>query len=92
MFRYIKHSIDYCLCFKKPSGGLKLTGYCDSDWDSSIDPEVARRNTTGYCFNLNKIGGAISWKYIRQSTVALSSSEAEYMGLSAATQETLYIK
>ena len=92
MFRYIKHSIDYCLCFRKSPGGFKLTGYCDSDWGSSIDPEGARRSTTGYCFNLNKIGGAISWKSRRQPTVALSSTEAEYMGLSAATQDALYLK
>ena len=92
VFRYIKHSIDYCLCFRKSPGGLKLTGYCDSDWGSSIDPEGARRSTTGYCFNLNKIGGAISYKSRRQPAVALSSTEAEYMGLSAATQEALYLK
>ena len=92
VFRYIKHIIDYCLCFRKSPCGLKLTGYCDSDWGSSIDPEGARRSTTGYCFNLNKIGGAISWKSRRQPTVALSSTEAEYMGLSAATQEALYLK
>ena len=71
---------------------MKLTGYCDSDWGSSIDPEGARRSTTGYCFNLNKIGGSISWKSSRQPIVALSSTEAEYMGLSAATQEALYLK
>ena len=87
MFRYIKHSIVYVL--EKKNGGLKSTGYCDSDWGSSIDPEGAICSTTGYCFNLNKIGGAISWKSRRQPTVALSLTEAEYMGLSAATQEAL---
>ena len=41
---------------------------------------------------MNKYGSAISWKSRRQPTVALSSTEVEYMGLSACTQEALYLK
>ena len=41
---------------------------------------------------MNKYCNAISWKSSRQHTVALSSTEAEYMGLSACTQEALYLK
>lgn len=37
-------------------------------------------------------GGAISWNSRRQSTVALSSTEAEYLALSAATQEALWLR
>ena len=49
--------------------------------------------STGHCFTtMNKYGSAISWKSRRQPTVALSSTEAEYMGLSACTQEALYLK
>ena len=47
---------------------------------------------TGYCFTLNDTGCAVSWKSKRQQTVALSSTEAEYMGLAAATQEALFLK
>ena len=36
--------------------------------------------------------GAISWKTRHQPTVALSSTEVEYMALLAATQEALYLK
>ena len=36
-------------------------------------------------------GGAISWKTRRKPTVALSSTEVEYMSLSAATQEALLL-
>ena len=41
---------------------------------------------------LNDTGCAVSWKSKRQQTVALSSTEAEYMGLAAATQEALFLK
>ena len=67
---------------------MQLHGYSDSDWASSND----RRSTTGYCYTLNKNGGAISWKSKRQATVALSSTEAEYMSISNAAQEALHLK
>ncbi len=67
---------------------LKLTGYSDADWGSN---DIEMRSTTGFCYTLNTKGGAISWKSRRQPTVALSSCEAEYMALAAATQEALYL-
>ena len=89
VLRYVQHTINYCLQFRKGPYGLFLTGYCYSDWASS---DESRRNTTGYCFTMNKYGCAISWKSGRQPTVALSSTEAKYMGLSACTLEALYLK
>jgi hypothetical protein len=37
-------------------------------------------------------GAAVSWKSQRQQTVALSTAEAEYMALTAATQEAMILK
>ena len=62
-------------------------GYCDADWASDMDE---RRSCTGNVFTLQ--GGAISWSCKRQQTVALSTTEAEYMALSAATQEVLWLQ
>ena len=45
-----------------------------------------RRIITGYGFQLCSNGPLISWKSRRQHTVALSTCEAEYMALAAATQ------
>jgi hypothetical protein len=66
---------------------LYPVGYADSDWGSDLD---TRRSTTGYVFMM--AGGPISWKSCLQHTVALSSSEAEYMALSAAAQEAVYLR
>lgn len=37
-------------------------------------------------------GGAISWSSKKQTSVALSSTEAEYMAASAATKEAIWIR
>ena len=68
--------------------GLNLIAYSDSDWASSMED---RRSTTGYCFSLSEEGPVVSWKTKRQPTVALSSCEAEYIGLAATTKESLYL-
>ena len=88
VLRYIKGTMERKLRFNKSRKGLKLKGYSDSDWASSVD----RRSTTGYLFSLNEDGGAISWKSRKQPTIALSTCEAEYMALVATTQEALFLK
>ena len=67
------------------SGG-NCKGYSDSDWAGSQD----RRSTSGYIYLLNN--GAISWASRKQSVVALSSTEAEYMALTLAVKEVLWLK
>lgn len=66
------------------AGALVLYGYADADWANDRD---TRRSTTGYAFMLG--GGCVSWGSKLQPTVALSSSEAEYMGTTPAVQEAL---
>ena len=88
VLRYVQRTLDHKLTYSKSEEGLVVTGYSDSDWASSKDD---RRSTTGYCFGLNSTGPMISWKSKKQQTVALSSCEAEYMALTAATQESIFI-
>ena len=49
-----------------------------------------RRSTSGNVFLLG--GGAITWSSSKQSSVALSTVEAEYMALSVATQEAIWLR
>ena len=64
----------------------EVIGYSDVDWAGDIND---RKSTSGYIFKLN--GGAVSWRSKKQSCVALSTAEAEYIALSAAAQESLWL-
>jgi hypothetical protein len=65
----------------------QLWGWVDADWAGDLE---TRRSHTGYVLMLN--GGPISWKSRRQDSVALSTSEAEYMAASLCGQEVVYIR
>jgi hypothetical protein len=78
VLRYLKNTENLGLMFKK--SGQELVGYADADWGASIDD---RRSYTGYVFNF--ANAAVSWESRKQRTVAMSSTEAEYMALSEST-------
>lgn len=64
-----------------------LHGYWDADWASTTED---CQSTTGWIFKYR--GGPVSWKSRRQHTVALSTTEGEYMAMSDATKEALWLK
>src|SRR3954447_3482679 len=87
VIRYLKGTINYQLHLGSTDESLKLIGYCDANWGNDIS---TRRSTTGYLFYLS--GGVISWSSKRQPTVALSSTEAEYMAITHATKEAIWLR
>ena len=58
--------------------------FADADWGGDMD---TRRSTTGYLFKV--FGGAVAWKSRRQPTVALSTTEAEYMASADASRQAI---
>ena len=90
VIKYLFNTKDYGLKMhpsKLTSDGLfQLMLYSDSDWAG--DKET-RTSVTGYSIFLQ--GCPISWKSKAQSSVTLSSSEAELMALSEATKEIRFI-
>ena len=48
------------------------------------------KSTSGYVFLIG--GGAITWKSKKQTTIALSSTEAEYVALSEAGREACWLR
>jgi hypothetical protein len=70
-----------------PKGNRQLEGYSDSDYASDPDD---RKSISGSIYFL--AGGAVSWNSHRQSVVAQSSTEAEYVALGQHVQQGLYLK
>ena len=85
ILRYLCGSTDVCLQFGKSRDGV--VGYVDSDYAGDLDK---RRSLSGYIFCVG--GCAISWKAMLQATVALSTTEAEYMAITEACKEAIWMK
>lgn len=85
VLRYLKGTIDFGITYTKNTNALE--GFVDADWAGC---PVDRRSYTGFVFNLS--GAAVSWESRKQRTIALSSTEAEYMALSEAAREALYLQ
>ncbi len=86
ILRYLAGSQDRGITF----GGepeLRLLGYSDSDWAGD---HADRKSTSGSVFTLN--GGPISYGSKKQAVVALSSTEAEYVALSLAVREAIWLR
>ena len=66
---------------------LVVNGYVDASFDT--DPDDSK-SQTGYVFLLN--GGAVSWYSSKQSVVAGSMCEAEYIAASEAANEGVWMK
>ena len=86
IFRYLKGTAEFGLKFMKSDGG-ELVGYSDADWAGDVDD---RHSTTGNLFLM--AGGPVSWLSKKQPVVALSTTEAEYVALSMATQEAVWLR
>jgi len=90
VLRYIKGTIDLALVYQRQKGDLRVEEaqrhWSDADWAGCHD---TRRSTTGYLFSL--AGGAICWASTRQVSVALSTTEAEYMALGEASKHAVWL-
>ena len=85
IFRYLKGTIDLCIKYER-SADNRLVGFSDADWAGDL---IDRHSTTGNLFMMS--GAAIDWISKKQPVVALSTTEAEYVALSAATQEAVWL-
>ena len=74
-----------CLCFG--DGKPTLDGFTDFDMAGDID---SRKSTSGYLMTF--AGGAVAWQSKLQKCVALSTTEAEFIAITEACKEELWLK
>ena len=86
LLRYLKGTTQYGILYKK-GGVTECVGFSDADWAGDTND---RKSTSGYVFMLS--GGAVSWSSKKQKCVALSTAEAEYIALSSAAQESIWLR
>jgi hypothetical protein len=85
ILRYLKESIDVELILDG-NKELRLNCFADADWGQDVND---RKSISGSIFLLG--GTPIYWKSKKQQTVALSSTEAEYLSLSNCVTDGLWI-
>ena len=86
LLRYLKGTLKHGILYTE-DGSDTCTGYTDADWAGDVD---GRKSTSGYIFLLS--GGAISWRSQKQKCVALSTTEAEYVAMASAAQESVWLR
>ncbi|GJZ99004.1 zinc finger, CCHC-type containing protein [Tanacetum coccineum] len=86
ILRYLKGTTSFGIKYNR-SNDMKLVGYSDSSHNVDIDDG---RSTTGHVFYLGT--SPITWCSQKQTTVALSSCEAEFMAATAAACQAIWLR
>ena len=82
---YLKHTQDYALHYTEYPAVLE--GYCDANW---ITGTKDTKSTSGYVFTLGR--AAVSWKSSKQTCIARSTMELEFIALDKAGEEAEWLR
>ncbi|GJR77080.1 retrovirus-related pol polyprotein from transposon TNT 1-94 [Tanacetum coccineum] len=86
VLRYVAETYDFGIWYSR-AADFNLFGYSDSDWGGCKDDG---KSTSGHMFSLGS--GAISWSSKKQEVVALSSGEAEYIAVTSAACQAVWLR
>ena len=86
VMRYLKGTIDFGLYYDG-NHDYRLYGYTDADWFGSVSN---RKSTSGGCFCLGS--AMISWFSKKQSSIALNTTEAEYIAACFVSCEAIWLR
>ncbi|WJX45767.1 hypothetical protein P8452_32625 [Trifolium repens] len=86
IFRYLKATCNIGLLYQK-SNDYKLIGFCDADYAGD---RIEGKSTSGNCQFIGE--NLISWASKRQTTIAMSTAEAEYISAAKCCTQLLWMK
>jgi hypothetical protein len=86
VLRYIRGTLNYGLRYTA-SSDIQLHGFTNSDWEGSAEE---KKSTSGMCFSLGST--MISWDNRKQTSIALSTIEEEYMAACEACIEAVWLR
>ena len=82
---YLKHTQNFALHYKNYPAVIE--GYSDANW---VTGSTESKSTSGYVFMVG--GGAVSWKSSKQTCIARSTMEAEFIALNKAGEEAEWLR
>ena len=85
VLRYLRFTRDHGLNFTRYPAVLE--GYCDANWISDTKDS---KSTSGYVFTLG--GAAVSWKSTKQTCIARSTMESEFIALDKAGEKAEWLR
>jgi hypothetical protein len=83
IFRYLKFTPEFGLWYSADSS-LVLVGFSEADFGGCL---LDRKSTSGTCQFLGT--SLVSWSSRKQSSIALSSTEAEYVAVASCCSQIL---
>ena len=86
VLRYLQRTKGYMLVYGRDEK-LELVGYTDSDLAGDVDD---RKSTGSYVFMLG--GGAVSWKSAKQTIIATSTMEAEFVACFEGMKQAVWLR
>ena len=86
VLRYLQKTKDFMLTYQR-SNHLEIIGYSNSDFVDCID---SKRSTSSYVFML--VEGVVSWKSVKQSLIATSAMEAEFITCYEASNQAIWLQ
>lgn len=88
VMKYLKGTQNYCITYSG-TDNMTLEGSCDSDWGGGEESDE-KKSTSGYIFTM--CNGPVTWASRLQKVSAESACEAEYMALTEAMNECLWLR
>ena len=85
VLRYLRYTLNDGLYYTRYPAVLE--GYCDANWISDTKDS---KSTSGYVFVLG--GAAVSWKSSKQTCIARSTMESEFIALDKAGEEAEWLR